>query len=95
MRTRTPPSTGVRVHVTTDLMPCAASGDQRTFSQRTPDFFRGVFHFTLNDYGAPGTFCHRSIRFNKVSRRSKRSRQKAPYKLSQSINGVSACGRAL
>jgi hypothetical protein len=51
---------------------------QGALRERAPDFFRGMRHFSFNDHGLLGGIGHWSILFNKDSRRSNRSRQKAP-----------------
>jgi hypothetical protein len=50
-------------------------------------------HHPFDDDG--GEFSHWCIPFNTASRRLNRSRQKAPYRLIQSISGARPCGWAV
>src|SRR5439155_23463902 len=53
--------------------------DQRALGESAPDFLRRMRHLPFDDEGTHGgSFGHWSILFNRFSRRSKWSRQKAP-----------------
>src|SRR5262249_1320156 len=54
--------------------------EQRAWREDAPDLLRWMRHLSFDDDGAGGEggFGHWSIPFSRVSRRSKRSRQKVP-----------------